>query len=129
MKSEKPVSVRQKSILPKTQSIICDTVLFEEMAQKCVKVPGGKEKVPSKEFDANKIVCCGYATKPRFAHFTLKSDNIPARSFALLNQRFIRFGCSPLACNIARPRLACFVNTNVEGLTYHAFFPPHKNPL
>ena len=60
------------------------------------------------------------------AQFTNVSDNIPARSFTLLTHRLVRFPHAPLDFFIARLRLACFVNKNVQDLTYHAFFSSTK---
>ena len=48
-----------------------------------------------------------------------------AQSLRSLTGSFVSL-TSPVTYIIVRLRLACFVNTNVKDLTYHAFFPPHK---
>ena len=63
------------------------------------------------QVNVNNKVYCGYKTKPRFAHFDLISDTVPARSFASLIHRLVRLQLqSPLAyiiCSLpARRKLA-----------------------
>ena len=78
-------------------------------------------RVPLRNFsDLNNIVYCQYNSNlwelsrfvPSPSSATSVSDNIPARSFASLSHRIVRFQLtSPLAYIIARLHLACFFFT------------------
>ena len=66
----------------------------------------------SKSLDKKIIIHCGYKTKHHFARFNLISDKIPARSFAPLTHRLVRFQL-----------------TDFSRIIMFGFYKPHRTPF